>query len=389
MRTGRLPNPIPREISGNNEKILVRGVNWLGDAVMTTPALLRLREARPRARITLLSPSKLGELWTGHPALDAVLTFDSREGPWALSRRLRAECFDLALVLPNSTRSALEPFLGRISSRIGYGGRGRELLLTHVVEHRPGSIRMRKRSAAEVRRLVAERANQTRTLIPEAAHHIFQYLHLAAVLGADPRPMPPMIRVDPVEVDRALARFSIPRDTPGRPLCGLNPAAEYGPAKRWPKQRFLETAIELQRRTRCRWILFGGPGDAALGNEFVEHFRAQAPAGEGEAGRGFFNVSGKTGLRELCALLNACRLLLTNDTGPMHVAAAVGTRVVVPFGSTSPELTGPGLPGEPSAGILRRPVACSPCFRRECPIDFRCMTGIPVEEAVERCMAFM
>jgi len=97
-------------------------------------------------------------------------------------------------------------------------------------------------------------------------------------------------------------------------------------------------------------------------------------------------LAGETSLRELCAALKACDVVLTNDTGPMHVAAAVGTRVVVPFGSTSWRMTGPGLPGDPGHRFLDLQVPCSPCFRRDCPIDFRCMTGITPEMAVQAVM---
>ena len=161
------------------------------------------------------------------------------------------------------------------------------------------------------------------------------------------------------------------------PVFGLNPGAEYGPAKRWPVERFIAAAREIQQRSGCVWLIFGGKGDAELA-------ASMAPGTEHHASRvTHFNLAGKTSLRELMALLKICRVLLTNDTGPMHVAAALGTPVVVPFGSTSPELTGPGLPGDPRHRLLKSDAPCSPCFLRECPIDFRCMNGIGVERVVD------
>jgi heptosyltransferase-2 len=149
-------------------------------------------------------------------------------------------------------------------------------------------------------------------------------------------------------------------------LLGLNPGAEYGPAKRWPAERFAAVARAVSRKHgNCAWLAFGGAGDWQLCGDIARL-----------AGEGVMNLAGKTSLRQLMALLKLCRVVLTNDSGPMHVAAALGTPVVVPFGSTSPELTGPGLPGDPRHRLLKSTAPCSPCFRRLCPIDFRCMTGI-------------
>jgi heptosyltransferase-2 len=155
----------------------------------------------------------------------------------------------------------------------------------------------------------------------------------------------------------------------------LNPGAEYGPAKRWPVQSFIAAGIALHRATGCRWIVFGGPSDRE-----IAHFLCTG-LGQHLPGQPVINLAGQTTLRELAAALTSCRLLLTNDTGPMHLAAAVGTPVVVPFGSTSPEMTGPVWSA--ASQIVRAPgVPCSPCFRRECPIDFRCMNGITPEAIV-------
>lgn len=364
-------------------KILVRGVNWLGDAIMTTPALLRLREARPKAEITLLTASKLAGLWPSHPALDRVLAIEPDEGLLGLGKRLRAERFDVALVLPNSFRSALEVFLGGIPQRVGYGGNGRGILLSQIVQRSPHALRMHKRSEAEVRRLIATPFPAPRVPAPAAAHHTHHYLTLVSALGCDPAPLAPQIQVPPKEVEEALKKFQV-RRPPGGLLLGLNAGAEYGPAKRWPEERFITAAREIQRRTGCGWIIFGGKNDVELAERIARSIRGTETGSEHVT-----SVAGKTNLRELCALLKACKVLLTNDTGPMHVAAAVGTTVVVPFGSTDPELTGPGLPGSTQHRLIRSEAPCAPCFLRECPIDLRCMGGIEVQKVVSEVMLAM
>jgi lipopolysaccharide heptosyltransferase II len=205
------------------------------------------------------------------------------------------------------------------------------------------------------------------------SHQIHEYLYLSAALGANPEPLPPQLFVSPDEIEAAKKKFGL--NEIGRPIFGLNPGAEYGPAKRWPVEKFVAAAREIQQRTNCVWLLFGGNADALVANQI-----------ESETQNSKFkiqNLTGQTSLRELMALLKLCRVLLTNDSGPMHVAAALGTPVVVPFGSTSPELTGPGLPGDTRHRLLKSDAPCSPCFLRECPIDFRCMNGISIERVVK------
>lgn len=372
----RAPPPPPR-------RLLVRGVNWLGDAVMTTPALLRLRAALPDTHITLLTHEKLAGLWQGHPAVDEVVTFAPKEGGFSVARRLRragdckspARGFDAALVLPNSLRSGLEVRLAGIPRRIGYAGGWRDWLLTDAVPRRVGVVEMRKRTVAEVRRLVADTQGAGgQPDVPAASHHIFHYLHLVAALGTKPEPLAPLIAVTDAEVVAVKAKFNLPDGL----LIGLNAGAEYGPAKRWPAERFVATAKALHARLRCGFVIFGGSADHALATEI-----AGALAGSGQRSAvSVTNLAGRTSLRELCAALRACRVVLTNDTGPMHLAAAVGARLVGLFGSTSIELTGPGLPGDAWHQLLRGEAACAPCFLRECPVDFRCMKSLTVERVV-------
>jgi heptosyltransferase-2 len=355
---------------------------------MTTPALQRLREKFPHSRITLLTHEKLAPLWEHHPAIDGVVSFSSGENPWSMARRLRAENFDAALVLPNSPRSALEVWLARIPRRIGYARPWRDWLLTQAVPNRPGHVPMRKRSIGEINRLIrlppSDPALAARITSDASAHQIHEYLHLVGALGANSEPLPPRLRVMPAEIASAVAKFGLqPQGNAGdaSPCFGLNPGAEYGPAKRWPSERFIAAACELQRRTQCRWLIFGGQSDKQLATEIATGIKAGLTGSA--ALQPPLSLAGETTLRELCALLSHCRVLLTNDTGPMHVAAALGTPVIGLFGSTSPELTGPGLPGDPSHTLLNAKAPCSPCFQRSCPIDLRCLTGISVESVIQ------
>jgi heptosyltransferase-2 len=355
-------------------RILVRGVNWLGDAVMTTPALLRLREKFPAAHITLLTPEKLADLWQHHPAVDKTISFSPAETALAIAKKLRAKKFDYALVLPNSPRSALEVFLARTPQRIGYARPWRNFFLTQAVPPRAEAVKMRKRSVAEIQQLVSQTktqiANRKSQIVNQQAHQIFEYLNLVSALGANPEPLPPQLFIAPDEIEAVKKKFGLNKFE--NPVFGLNPNAEYGPAKRWPVERFISAAKEIQQKTNCIWLLFGGKSDAALANQIESAIGNRQSA---------INLAGKTSLRELMSLLKLCRVLLTNDTGPMHVAAALGTPVVVPFGSTSPELTGPIFSS--NAQILKSAAPCSPCFLRECPIDFRCLNEISVERVTE------
>jgi lipopolysaccharide heptosyltransferase II len=369
----------PRDESASPEsgsaQILIRGVNWLGDAVMTTPALQRLREARPEARIVLLTPEKLAALWQHHLAVSEIISFSRSDSLLAVARKIRAENFDVGLVFPNSPRSALELWLAGIPRRIGFAAPWRNVFLTQVIERRPGVMKMRKRTTAEIRQLI-QTPGARRTTFPISAHHTNDYLALVATLGANPEPAAPRLFIRDEEFPATATALALPELlSPAVHWFGLCPGAEYGPAKCWPRERFVEAAIAIYQRTKCGWIIFGGEKDRETADGMDRSLRnAGVPS--------VLNLTAKTSLRQLCVLLKLCRLVLTNDTGPMHVAAAVGTPVVVPFGSTSPELTGPGRPGGSNPGIILSDVPCAPCFRRECPIDFRCLNGIGVDAVV-------
>ena len=345
------------------ENILIRGVNWLGDAIMTLPAITRLRAAHPHARFTLLTHDKLADLWASTQHFERILTFSRGESPFAVGNKLKRENFDTALILPNSFRTALECWQAGIRRRIGYAGNWRSGLLTDAVVPRPEAIPMQKRLPLDIEyRLTNQLSPQT---FPASAHHILHYLHLAKHLGASSEATAPrLLRSE------GAPKFADPQKP--HPYIGLIAGAEYGPAKRWPTGHFIKAAQELIGEHQAHILLFGGPSDVETAEAITESLPEDHRT----------NLAGQTTLPELIDALATCEVVLSNDTGPMHVAAAVGTPVVVPFGSTSPDFTGPGMPDDPDSPhqLLRTGASCSPCFLRKCPIDLRCLKGIaPVD----------
>jgi lipopolysaccharide heptosyltransferase II len=293
----------------------------LGDSVISIPAVRAIKHGRPDVHVTVLAPEKIAPVWRLVPEVDAVLSL-GRKSVWRAARILRSQpAFDVGIAFPKSLRSALELWLGKIPRRVGFAGHHRRWLLNQVV--RP-----------------VERDGPP-------PHQVEQYLDLARSLG-----------IDAERGEIALAEAS----PNGR--IGLCPGAEYGPAKRWLPERFAEVA----RTIRGEWVLFGTARDAAIGAEIA-----------GLLGESCVNRIGKTTLDELIEELRKCRLLLTNDTGTMHLAALLGVPVVAVFGSTEPRLTGPLGSGH---RVVRHQVECSPCFLRECPLDFRCMKAVRVGEVL-------
>ncbi|HWL52922.1 MAG TPA: lipopolysaccharide heptosyltransferase II [Chthoniobacteraceae bacterium] len=326
-------------------RVVVRSSNWLGDAVMTLPAVQAIKRGRPDLHLAVLVRSKLADFWRQVPEVDEVLTIDAGESPWSVARKLRAGRFEAAVILPNSVRTALEVWLAGIPVRVGYPAKWRRWLLD--VEIRPPKGLRRR----------------------PAAHQVHHYLEIARRIGAAvevPRTAGPEVFFNPAPLRREQ-----PVKSEGLVL-GLCPGAEYGAAKRWMPERFAETAGRIAREMPCEWLLFGVGGDAPVGAAIEAAF-------EGGAGSRMTNLIGKTTLAELMERLAGCDLLLTNDTGTMHLAAALGVPTVAIFGSTEPRLT---APLGPRHTVLRHQVECSPCFLRECPIDFRCMEAVTVDEAV-------
>ena len=307
-------------------RILIRGSNWLGDSVISIPAVRAIKRGRPDAHVTVLTPEKIAAVWRLVPEVDAVISLGGKS-LWKTVRLLRAEPeFDVGIAFPNSLRVALELWLAGLPRRVGYAGHHRRWLLNQVVRK-------------------VERKGPP-------LHQAEHYLDLARSLGAD------------AEAGEIALTAPAPIGTL-QPRMGLCPGAEYGPAKRWLAERFAATAATIGGQ----WVLFGTAKDAEVGAAIAA-----------ELGESCINLIGKTTLDELIEELRKCRLLLTNDTGTMHLATLLGVPVVAVFGSTEPSLTGPlGTRNR----VVRHRVECSPCFMRECPLDFRCMKAVSVEEVAE------
>ena len=321
---------------------------------MTTPALQRLREALPDAHLTLLTHEKLASLWQHHPSLDAIITFSPGESPWSVARRLRAESFQTAVVLPNSPRSALEVWLARIPQRIGYARPWWSWLLTRALAPRPGKVRMSRRSVSEVRRLIRLPADAAVIRLPPPARaHRPSNPRLPAPgrrFGRESRTAPAEAgshrRGNATGGARLLSdlRNEVAERRPGQAPDSARPESRRGIR---PRQTLARG--ELRRRRAgslpqasgiaSGWPL-GAPGDWQLCSDIARL-----------AGGGVLNLAGKTSLRQLMALLKLCRVVLTNDTGPMHVAAALGTPVVVPFGSTVARVDRSRFAGRPPPSV--------------------------------------
>ena len=329
-------------------RILVRGVNWVGDTILTYPAVEGLKTLFPKCHLALLVPNPLIDLWRTSPHVDEVISFGGKRGKatfredLALALSLRKRGFHLSIIFPRSFRSAFQIYLAGIPVRIGYKDEGRSFFLTH---------------------------GMTRTQEILQTHRVHYYEKLLDPLGKVQRLPPPRIFLR--EEERRWAREKLEAlDLPeGRLLIGMNPGATYGLAKCWYPERFGVLGKRLARKWRARVLLFGKEEERPMAEEILRHL--------GDDG---INFIGKTNLLQLAALLERCRLLVTNDTGTMHVATAVGTRVVALFGSTDPVTTGPWGDGHV---IVSKQASCSPCLKRICPTDHRCMDLITVDEVEE------
>jgi heptosyltransferase-2 len=336
------------------KRILVRGPNWLGDAVMCEPALRGLRRLFPEAQIALLVKPAVADLFAGHPALTRVLTYDTRgrhaglSGKWALSGQLRRQGFDLAVLFQNAFEAAFLTFLAGVPRRYGYATDGRSLLLSDPVA-------------------VPDR----RTLV----HQVRYYWDLLRPLGLTGDPPTPELVVFPEEEQAMAGRFAQSGLTATDVVVGINPGSTYGEAKRWLPERFAEVTERLcrticeSREQQVSVVIFGAKGEERLGHAIAARLPSRSLV-----------LSGATTIRELMAAVKRCAVLLTNDTGPMHIASAFQVPVVAIFGPTDWRTTSPF--GSAHA-IVRQPVDCAPCLLRECPIDHRCMTRVSVDQVYE------
>jgi heptosyltransferase-2 len=345
---GQEPDPVRESIflkpidPKNIRRIMLRSTNWVGDAVMTTPAMADVRRAFPDAEIAVVANPMVAQLFSYHPYCDRVIVYDKKgphkgvAGLWRFARELRKEKFDLAILLQNAIEAAILAFAAGIPRRAGYRTDARGFLLTHGV---PVGI--------EQKRL----------------HHTEYYRHMLRHFchgDGDGR-----LCLACTDEEIALAGKSLA----GGRWVAINPGAAYGSAKRWLPERFAEVADGLAKEFGLQVVLTGGPAEQEIGRDIEKAMHTPA-----------LNLIGKTSIRQLMAVLAACSLVVTNDSGPMHVAAAFDVPIVAVFGPTDHTTTSPW---SQKVRIVRKDTECAPCLLRQCPTDHRCMRAISAADVLE------
>jgi heptosyltransferase-2 len=337
----------PREDAGDEparlagvERLLVLSPNWLGDAVMALPAIADLRRAMPRGAITIAARPSVAPLFTLAPGVDAVVVLDGRRSIARDVGTIRDGRYEAAVLLPNSFRSALLVRRAGIPERWGYRTAFRRPLLTFA----PAP--------------------------PIEVHQAVYYQRLAAAIGAASGPLIPCLVVGDGERQAADAFLSNRGWNGKQPLVALAPGAAYGAAKRWPPESFSALASALVDDGVLP-VIVGGAADTEACDAVVTGLRTG----------GAINLVGRTDLPTLAGVLSLCRGLVSNDSGAMHVASAIGIPVTALFGPTDEDATRPHGAGR--CTVLTHAVWCRPCLLRECPLDHRCMRGIRVESALE------
>jgi len=332
-----VPIPVPA-------RLLLRAPNWLGDAVMTLPAVRALKRTHPQTELSVATPAALAPLWAACPFVDRVIPLEHPRRYRSTVPMLRRERFTMALLFPNSFRSAFEARLAGIGRLVAFDTPLRNLLVSHCVPRRPFD--------------------------PARLHQSYDYLHLVTALGAPDAP--DLEDGEPIEggLLRLAKTAELPSSEKGESPIVICPGAAYGPAKRWPAARFAEVGRALAKRHAAPIVVMGAGGDAPAAAEVA----LSIPDAR--------DLAGKTDLAAFMAVIARARLVITNDSGAMHLAAAFGTPGVAIFGSTEPRLTGPI---DPCVRVERFHVPCSPCFLRECPIDFACMERVTAASVLASC----
>ncbi|MGE0086508.1 MAG: lipopolysaccharide heptosyltransferase II [Desulfococcaceae bacterium] len=332
--------------SGTVRRILIRAANWVGDAVMSTPMIRAVRGNFPHAEIYILAKPWVSPVFENSPDIDKILIYEAAgrhkgvPGILPLAKDLRAYDFDMAFLVQNAFEAALISFLAGIPIRIGYNTDGRTPLLTHAVSM---SRKIKKR------------------------HQIDYYLGILEGTGLHTFGREMNLEISVSERKQAaeiLSRHGIRAE---KGIIGINPGAAYGSAKRWPKDRYAQLCAQLRQvRKDMPVIVFGGPGEEKLGQDICRI-----------AGEGCISIAGQTGLREAISLIERCRLFITNDSGLMHVAAALHVPQIAIFGPTDHSTTSPADSG---SRIVRVPTPCSPCLKQECPLGHhQCMKAVSAD----------
>jgi heptosyltransferase-2 len=339
----------------NVKRLLIRSTNWIGDAVMTTPAVCSIRRNFPDATIAMLAKPWVAPVFAHSPHVDEIIVFDAHGrhrgvgGIIRLAKELRAYRFDTAILLQNAIEAALIACMAGIPRRIGFDSDGRRILLTHPVRRTP-AIR--------------------------AIHQTGYYLEM--LKGAGLHTAAPMLELVLDQADRRRAgQLLCDRGIePGSRIIGLNPSATFGPAKQWFPERYAALGDRLHQALGAAILIFGGPSDRGLGRRIGTMMAAP-----------HIDLSGRTTLGEAMALIGRCDAFVTNDSGLMHVAAALNIPQVAIFGSTNPITTSPF---SHTSRILRVPMACSPCMQPVCPLGhMNCMKAVSVEMVGDAVMGLL
>ena len=341
--------------SGTVKKILIRSTNWIGDAIMTTPAVRTIRQNYPKADITLLALPWVADVFSACPHIDHIFIYDKKgrhsglPGKLRLAADLRARQFDLAILLQNAFEAALITTLARIPVRAGYTTDGRGFLLTHgVKKHRDIGKK----------------------------HQVHYYQQMLAGLGLMCGPDSLELFLDATAVNEADVLLGKACMGYKGPIIGLNPGAAYGPAKRWPAEKYGELARALHGAIGGACLVFGTTEDKACAREIAAI-----------GGECVLDLTGRTDLALALALIDRCNLFITNDSGLMHVAAALATPLVAVFGSTDHIATGPY---SDQAVVIRKDLSCSPCMQPHCPKEhFSCMQSITVQEVAAAAISLL
>lgn len=321
-------------------RVLVRSPNWVGDAIMSLPVLTGLRRLFPMGEITVLAVSRVAPLFETQPGVVEVVRYPAGQGKWQVLWEMRG-LFDVALALPNSMESSLGLWLVGVPSRVGYNTDGRGIFLKEAVSGRHHL---------------------------DGLHTVFYFLGLLKALGGIPVFTPPTLYLKPGEVEEALQLLS-DAALPGEgPWIGLSPGAAFGPAKRWPPERFAAAGNALQHEFGARLVLLGGKEERSVADLVIQGLNLPV-----------VDLVGRTKLRQALGVLSQLNLLITNDSGLMHAAAALSVPQISLFGSTDPVATGPF---SSQATVIRHPWPCSPCFKPACEVGYACLNAITVEEVL-------
>lgn len=339
-----MPTGSTRFYFHNIKRILIRSTNWVGDAILSTPALRAVRKNFPNAQISVLAKPWVEPVYHHNAHVDRLLCYDDKgrhgglPGKIRVSKELRKDRYDLAILFQNAFEAALITFLAGIPNRLGYNTDGRHFLLTHPVRLKPGL---------------------------KQVHETAYYLGIleGAGLGTDGQELTLVVSAG----ERAWARETLRAqgEKGDRPIVGVSPGATYGSAKRWYPDRYARLCDKIYAFSKAHILILGGAGEREIGNEVARLMKSPST-----------NLCGNTDLRQAIALIERCQLFLTNDSGLMHVAAALDVPLIAVFGSTNPVTTGPC--GSKSH-VVRAPVACSPCLKTDCPTDHRCMKEVTVD----------